>query len=52
MDGTSFETTQPFLVKRISSLLCIDNEMITDKRMSVGKPLLCKDLHGVDRNYT
>ena len=52
IDGTSFKMTQPFLTERIISLLGIDNGRTHDKRTPVGKPLLNKDLNGVDRTQT
>ena len=52
IDDTSFEMTQPFLIERITSLLGIDNGRTHDKHTPVGKPLLNKDLNGVDRKYT
>jgi hypothetical protein len=52
IDDTSFEMTQPFLIERITALLGIDNGRTHDKLTPVGKPLLNKDLNGVDRKYT
>ena len=52
IDDTFFEMTQPFLIKIIISLLGIDNGRTHGKHTPIGKPLLNKDLNGVDRKYT
>ena len=44
--------TQPFLIGRITSLLGIDNGQTHDKHTPGRKPLLNKDLNGVERKYT
>jgi hypothetical protein len=49
VDGTSFQLTQPFLIKRITQLLGIDKGKTNEKLTKVGKPLLNKDLDGVPR---
>ena len=50
-DASSFELTQPFLIKRIKKFLGIDNGRTNEKLTPVGKPLLNKDLDGVPRKY-
>jgi hypothetical protein len=51
VDGTSFQLTQPFLIKRIMQLLGIDQGKTNKKLTPVGKPLLNNDLDGVPRKY-
>jgi hypothetical protein len=51
VDGTSFQLTQPFLIKRITQLLGIDKGKTNKKLTPVGKPLLNKDLDGVPQKY-
>ncbi len=46
-DASSFELTQPFLIKRITKFLGIDYGKTNEKLTPVGKPLLNKDLDGV-----
>ncbi len=50
-DASSFELTQPFLIKRITKFLRIDNGKTNEKLTPVGKPLLNKDLDGVPQKY-
>ena len=52
IDDKSFEMTQPFLIERITALLGVDNGRTHEKLTPIGKPLLSKDLNGVERNYT
>jgi len=51
IDKDSFELTQPFLIKRITSFLGIADGKMNEKLTPVGKPLLNKDLLGVPRKY-
>ena len=51
LDDSSFEMTQPFLIERVLSLLGISKRKTNEKCNPVGKPLLNKDLNGVDRTY-
>ena len=51
LDDSSFEMTQPFLIERVLSLLGIGKGKTNEKCNPVGKPLLNKDLNGVDRKY-
>lgn len=50
LEGTRFELTQPFLIKRFINLLGLENNEFdvstNSKAMPVGKPLLNKDLEG------
>jgi hypothetical protein len=50
-DASSFELTQPFLIKRITKFLGIDNGKTNEKLTPVGNPLLIKDLDSVQRKY-
>ncbi len=50
-DAPSFKLTQPFLIKRITKFLKIDNGKTNEKLIPVGKPLLNKDLDGVPQKY-
>ncbi len=52
VNGTSFQLTQPFLIKCITQLLGIDNGKTSKKLTPVSKPLLNKDLDGVPQKYT
>jgi len=49
--SSSFELTQPFLIKRITKFLGIDDGKTNEKLTPAGKPLLNKDLDGVPRKY-
>jgi hypothetical protein len=51
LDGTFFQLTQPFLIERITQLLEIDKGKTNKKLTPVGKPLLNKDLYGVQQKY-
>jgi hypothetical protein len=51
VDGTSFQLTQPFLIKHITQLLGIDKGKANEKLTPVRKPLLNKDLDGVPQKY-
>jgi hypothetical protein len=51
VDGTSFQLTQPFLIKHITQLLGINKGKTNEKLTPVGKPLLKKDLDGVPQKY-
>ncbi len=51
LDASSFELTQPFLIKKITKFLGIDNRKTNEKMTPVGKPLLNKDLDGVPQKY-
>jgi hypothetical protein len=51
LDESSFELTQPFLVKQITKFLGLKNGKTNDKLTPVGKPLLNKDLDGVPQKY-
>jgi hypothetical protein len=55
IDSKSFKLSQPFLIKRITKLLGIENGRTNEKLTPVGKPLLIKDLdrapHKYDWNY-
>ncbi len=50
-DASSFELTQPFLIKRITKFLEIDNGKTNEKFTPVGKPLLNKGLDCVPQKY-
>jgi hypothetical protein len=50
-DASSFELTQPFLIKGITKFLGIDNGKTNKKLTPVGKPLSNKDLNGVPQKY-
>jgi hypothetical protein len=50
-DASSFELTQPFLIKRITKFLGINNGKTNEKLTQIGKPLLNKDLDGVPQKY-
>ena len=52
LDNENFEMTQPFLIERILSLLGLDRGRTNEKCNPVGKPLLNKDLNGVERKYS
>jgi hypothetical protein len=51
IDKGSFELSQPFLIKRITSFLGIADGKANKKLTPVGKPLLNKDLLGVPCKY-
>jgi hypothetical protein len=51
LDGNSVQLTQPFLIKRITQFLGLDQGKTNEKLTSVGKPLLNKDLDGVPQKY-
>ncbi len=51
LDDSSFELTQPFLIKRVTTFLGIDNGRTNEKVTPAGKPLLNKDLNGVPQKY-
>ncbi len=51
LDESSFELTQPFLIKRITMFLGLKNGKTNEKLTPVGKLLLNKDLDGVPRKY-
>jgi hypothetical protein len=51
IDKDSFELTQPFLIKRITSFLGIADGKTNEKLTPVDKPLLNKDLLGVPWKY-
>ncbi len=51
LDESSFELTQPFLIKQITKFLGLKNRKTNEKLTPVGKPLLNKDLDGVPRKY-
>ena len=44
--------SQPFLIDRIVKLLGLENAKHNEKLTPVGKPLLNKDLDGVERKYS
>jgi hypothetical protein len=47
LDESSFELTQPFLIKQITKFLGLKNKKTNEKLTPVGKHLLNKDLDGV-----
>ena len=49
-DASAFELTQPFLIKRITKFLGIDNGKTNERLTLVGKPLN-KDLDGVPHKH-
>ncbi len=51
LDESSFELTQPFLMKQITKFLGLKNGKTNEKLTPVGKPLLNKDLEGVPQKY-
>ena len=50
-DTSSFELSQPYLIKQITKFLGLDNGKTNEKLTPIGKPLLNKDLDGVLRKY-
>ncbi len=50
-DASSFELTQPFVIKKITKFLGINNGKSNEILTPVGKPLLNKDLDGVSQKY-
>ncbi len=48
-DASSFELNQPFLIKKITKFLEIDNGKINERLTPISKSLLYKDLDGVPR---
>ena len=51
IDSDSFAMTQHFLIDRLLSLLGLDKGRTNSKMNPVGKPLLNRDLDGVDMKY-
>ena len=51
LDESSFELTQPFLIKQITKFLGLKNGKTNKNLTPVGKPLLNKDLDGVPWKY-
>ena len=50
LNDKPFKLSQPFLVKRITTLIGIDNGRIREKLTPVGKPLL-EEKNGVPQKY-
>ena len=48
----SFEMSQPFLARRIIQFLSLDEDRTSSRDTPVGKPLLNRDLDGIDRKHT
>jgi len=52
IDENCFEMSQPFLVQRIIQFLSLDPHKTRGRDTPVGKPLLNKDLDGIQRKHT
>jgi hypothetical protein len=52
LDDQSFSLTQPFLIKRVTAFLGIDNGCTNERLTPAGKPLLNKDLLRVLPKYS
>ncbi len=52
LNNSSFNLMQPFLIEHISAFLGIGNGCTNTQDTPVGKPLLNKDLNGVNCKYT
>ncbi len=51
IDSTTFEMSQPFLIRRILNFLSLDENKTKGRETPVGKPLLNQDLDGVPRKH-
>ena len=51
IDDTSFEMSQPFLIRRIIASLSFDEHKTRGRETPVGNPLLNRDLDGCPRKY-
>ena len=51
IDDTSFEMSQPFLIRWIISSLSLDEHKTIGRETPVGKPLLNRDLDGCPRKH-
>ena len=51
IDDTSFEMSQPFMIRQIITYLSLDKHKTRGRETPVGKPLLICDLDGCPRKY-
>jgi hypothetical protein len=51
IDSTTFEMSQPFLIRQILEFLSLDENKTKSRDTPVGKPLLNRDLNGVPRKH-